>query len=234
MSPDNFQKTQVLFVVVVVVFYSKWLVPVSLYNIIYVFNIFYNSKIIQTIIHSIKKPERCVQNEKQLVVPFLRCWKSGFLEPAGFCSVAVRIGVTFWPLVPKDIIMLTAHYYSYHCYETNRVKQKNEETEGERDERRRGTRPSIKSQTVFLLWECKQVGEVKRWRRRWINGERRKWNERTGVDGLVVLIKVWIFTALSSPRLNTNYSQQLLNELTKTHYHNVLHVYHFGNTELCC
>lgn len=77
-------------------------------------------------------------------------------------------------------------------------------------------------------------GKDRRRRRRVINEEKRNWNERTGEDGPLTLIKVWIFTALSSPRLNTNNSQQLLSELANPHYHNVLHVYHFRNTELYC
>ena len=95
-----------------------------------------------------------------------------------------------------------------------------------------GNYSSIKIQTAPAPLGVQTSGRGEERRRR-INDERRKWNERTGDDGLVALIKVWIFTALSSPRLNTNYSQQLLNELAKTHYHNV-HVYHLRNTELHC
>lgn len=94
----------------------------------------------------------------------------------------------------------------------------------------------LRCKRFLLRWECKHVGEAmrkrRRRRRRLINEERRKRNERTGEDGPLALIKVRIFTALSSLRLNTNNSQQLLSELANPHYHNVLHVYLFRGTEL--
>lgn len=57
---------------------------------------------------------------------------------------------------------------------------------------------------------------------KWMKREK---NERQGQEMTGWLnSSVWIFAALSSLRLNTNYPQQLLNVLAKTNYGDVVHV----------
>lgn len=167
--------------------------------------------------------QRCVWEKNK----FMSCWKNCLFgdcrSPRG-SSYNCMAHFSLW-----HVKILSRWLYINIIKQLSSLRDKQSNGNGNE-----GNFSSIKMQTAPAPLGVQISGRSEERRRRRINEERRKWNERTGEDGLVALIKVWIFTTLSSPRLNTNYSQQLLNELAKTHYHNVLHVYHFRNTELHC